>query len=222
MKKYILKQIQSIIHKNIKKYYNETIGGSKMEDIKKGMNKIFNVSIATSVIILVLGIFLFIQPDTIIHMISIVLGGIILVSGIIALIDYFGSKYNPSLISGVITSIIGLILIINTKLVASILPFVLGIYFTINGINRLQYSLELKKEKMNYLSSFIVSILIIVCGVLFIINPFGGALVITKVMGIFMIVYALLDLTNTIIIKKEMHDVKQKMKDAIIEVDIDE
>ena len=136
-----------------------------MEDIKKGMNKIFNVSIATSVIILVLGIFLFIQPDTIIHMISIVLGGIILVSGIIALIDYFGSKYNPSLISGVITSIIGLILIINTKLVASILPFVLGIYFTINGINRLQYSLELKKEKMNYLSSFIVSILIIVCGV---------------------------------------------------------
>lgn len=43
-----------------------------MEDIKKGMNKIFNVSIATSVIILVLGIFLFIQPDTIIHMISIV------------------------------------------------------------------------------------------------------------------------------------------------------
>ena len=49
-----------------------------MEDIKKGMNKIFNVSIATSVIILVLGIFLFIQPDTIIHMISIVLGGIIL------------------------------------------------------------------------------------------------------------------------------------------------
>ena len=193
-----------------------------MEDIKKGMNKIFNVSIATSVIILVLGIFLFIQPDTIIHMISIVLGGIILVSGIIALIDYFGSKYNPSLISGVITSIIGLILIINTKLVASILPFVLGIYFTINGINRLQYSLELKKEKMNYLSSFIVSILIIVCGVLCIINPFGGALVITKVMGIFMIVYALLDLTNTIIIKKEMHDVKQKMKDAIIEVDIDE
>ena len=145
-----------------------------MEDIKKGMNKIFNVSIATSVIILVLGIFLFIQPDTIIHMISIVLGGIILVSGIIALIDYFGSKYNPSLISGVITSIIGLILIINTKLVASILPFVLGIYFTINGINRLQYSLELKKEKMNYLSSFIVSILIIVCRVLFIINPFGG------------------------------------------------
>ena len=65
-----------------------------------------------------------------------------------------------------------------------------------------------------------LSILIIICGILFIINPFGGALVITKVMGIFMIIYALLDLTNTIIIKKEIHEVKQEMKNAIIEANI--
>lgn len=193
-----------------------------MEDIRKGMMKIFNMSIATSVIILVLGIFLFIQPDTIIHMISIILGGIILVSGIISFIDYLKNKYNPSLISGVITSIIGLILIINTNLVASILPFVLGIYFTINGINRLQYALELKKENVNYISSLVVSILIIVCGILFIINPFGGALVITKVMGIYMIIYSLLDLTNTIIIKKGVSDIKKEMKNTIIEVKVDE
>lgn len=193
-----------------------------MEDIRKGMNKIFNASIATSIVILVLGIFLFIQPDTIIHMISIILGGIILVPGVISLMDYFKNKYQPSLISGIITVIIGLILIVNTKLVASILPFILGIYFVINGINRLQYALQLKKQKINYVTSCIVSILIIVCGVLFIINPFGGALVITKVMGIFMITYALLDLTNTIIIKREMHEVHQEMKHAVIEADIED
>ena len=194
----------------------------QMEDIRKGMNKIFNASIATSIVILVLGIFLFIQPDTIIHMISIILGGIILVPGVISLMDYFKNKYQPSLISGIITIIIGLILIVNTKLVASILPFILGIYFVINGINRLQYALQLKKQKINYVTSCIVSILIIVCGVLFIINPFGGALVITKVMGIFMITYALLDLTNTIIIKREMHEVHQEMKHAVIEADIED
>ncbi len=194
----------------------------QMEDIRKGMNKIFNASIATSIVILVLGIFLFIQPDTIIHMISIILGGIILVPGVISLMDYFKNKYQPSLISGIITVIIGLILIVNTKLVASILPFILGIYFVINGINRLQYALQLKKQKINYVTSCIVSILIIVCGVLFIINPFGGALVITKVMGIFMITYALLDLTNTIIIKREMHEVHQEMKHAVIEADIED
>ncbi len=199
----------------------ERVGGMIMDDIKKGMNKIFNVSIITSVVILVLGIFLLIQPDTIIRMISIILGGIILVPGIISLVDYFKKKYYPSLISGVTTMIIGLILILNTKLVASILPFVLGIYFTINGINRLQYAIELKKQKMNYVSSLIVSALIIFCGILFIVNPFEGAMVITQVMGIFMIAYALLDLTNTILIKKEIHQ-EPKMKDSIIEVKVED
>ena len=195
-----------------------------MEDIKKGMTKIFNASIVTSVIILVLGIFLFIQPDTIIHMISIILGGIILIPGITSLIDYFKNKYQPSLISGIVTIIIGLILIINTKLVASILPFILGIYFVINGINRLQYALELKRQQINYTISLAFSILIIICGILFIINPFGGALVITKVMGIFMIIYSLLDLSNSIIIKKEMNEYqnKQQMKNAIIEINVEE
>lgn len=189
-----------------------------MEDIKNGMNKIFNASIVTSVIILVLGIFLFIQPDIIINMISIILGGIILIPGITSLIDYFKNKYQPSLISGVVTIIIGLVLIVNTKLVASILPFILGIYFIVNGINRLQYALELKRQNINYTTSLVFSILIIICGVLFIINPFGGALVITKVMGIFMVIYALLDLTNSIIIKKEMNEVHREMKNTIIEI----
>lgn len=191
-----------------------------MEEIKKGMNKIFNAS----VIILVLGIFLFIQPDTIIHMISIILGGIILIPGITSLIDYFKNKYQPSLISGVITIIIGMILIVNTKLVASILPFILGIYFIVNGINRLQYALQLKRQAINYSTSLVFSILIIICGILFIINPFGGALVITKVMGIFMIIYAVLDLANTIFIKKEMGQVSRNMnmKNAIIEIEVEE
>lgn len=193
-----------------------------IEDIKKGMNKIFNVSIVTSVIIFVLGIFLFIQPDTIIRIVSIILGGIILIPGITSLLDYFKNKHQSSLISGVVTIIIGLILIINTQLVASILPFVLGIYFIINGINRLQYALELKKQRINYTTSLVFSILIILCGTLFIINPFGGALVITKVMGIFMIVYAVLDLSNTIVIKREMNEMKAQtnMKNAVIEIEV--
>lgn len=189
-----------------------------MEDIKKGINKIFNLSIVTSVIIFVLGVFLFIQPDTIIHMISIVFGGIILVPGITTLIDYFKNKYQPSLITGVVTVIIGMILIINTKLVASILPFILGIFFIVNGINRLQYALELRKANHhNFVASLVISILIILSGILFVINPFGGALVITKVMGVFMIIYSILDIVNSIIIKREVRNVEKIIEAQIVE-----
>ena len=193
-----------------------------MDDIKKGMNKIFNVSIVTSVVILVLGIFLFIQPDTIIRIVSIIFGGIILIPGITSLIDYFKNKNQSSLITGIITMIIGMILIINTELVASILPFILGIYFIVNGINRLQYALELRKQRINSTSSLVFPILIIVCGILFIINPFGGALAITKVMGIFMILYALLDLSNSIMLKREIQEVHDDMKNAVIEISVED
>lgn len=187
-----------------------------MEDIKNGINKIFKASVVSSAIILVLGIFLFIQPDTIVKMISVILGIIILIPGVTSLIDYFKTKYNPNLISGVITVIIGLILIVNTTVVASILPFVLGIYFVINGIYRLQYALEIKKHKGSFLSSLIISILIIISGILFIANPFSGALVITQVMGLFMIIYAVLDIINSIIIRKEIKTAKETIKEAII------
>lgn len=189
-----------------------------MKNFMKSFNKLINVSILTSAVLLVIGIFLFIEPDTVIRMISIVLGLLFLVPGISALVDYFKEKNNSSLITGIITVLISLILIINTKFVASILPFILGIYFVVNGINRLMYAVELKKQGfVDFSKSLVLALLIIFCGIIFIINPFEGALAITKIIGIFMIIYSLLDITNTVIVKKGMKDIEKSMKLAVIE-----
>ena len=63
------------------------------------------------------------------RIVFIVLGIFVLVPGITALIDYFKENNSSSLVLGIITILISLILIIKTDLVASILPFILGIYF---------------------------------------------------------------------------------------------
>ena len=192
-----------------------------MKNALKGINSLFNVSILTSVVILVIGIFLFIQPDTVIRMISIVLGILFLVPGITALIDYFKENNSSSLVLGIITILISLILIIKTDLVASILPFILGIYFVINGISRLQYALELKKQGFSSFStSLVFSLLIMLCGILFIINPFEGALALTKLIGTFMIIYVILDISNTVVVKRGMKEVTKTMKDAVIEIEV--
>ena len=194
-----------------------------MKNIMKSFNKLINVSILTSAVILVIGIFLFIQPDTVIRMISVVLGLLFLVPGITSLVDYFKEKNNSSLIVGIITILISLILIINTKFVASILPFILGIYFVVNGINRLMYAVELKKQGFTDFSiSLVLALLIIFSGIIFIINPFEGALAITKIIGIFMIIYALLDIINTVIVKKGVKEIEKSMKLAVIEAEVKE
>ena len=191
-----------------------------MKDIFKRINSLFNISILTSIVILVIGIFLFIQPGTVIRMISIVLGILFLIPGITALVDYFKEKNSASLVIGIITILISLILIVKTDLVASILPFILGIYFVINGISRLQYALELKKQEFaNFTVSLVFSILIMLCGVLFIINPFEGAMKITQIIGMFMIIYSVLDISNTVVIKRGIKTAEKDMKNAIIEIE---
>lgn len=194
-----------------------------MKNAFKKINSLFNVSILTSVIILVIGIFLFIQPDTVIRMISIVLGILFLIPGITAIIDYLKEKNSGSLVVGIITILISFILIIKTELVASILPFILGIFFVINGISRLQYALELKQQGYtNFPTSLVFSILIMIWGVLFIINPFEGAMALTQITGIFMITYAVLDIANTVVVKRGIKVVEKSMKNAVIEVEVKE
>lgn len=194
-----------------------------MKNALKGINGLFNVSILTSVVILVIGIFLFIQPDTVIRMISVVLGIIFLIPGLTALIDYFKEKNSSSLVLGIITILVSLILIIKTDLVASILPFILGIYFVVNGITRLQYALELKKDGYtSFTTSLVFSLLIMLCGILFILNPFEGAMALTQMIGMFMIIYAALDISNTVVIKRGMKVVTKDMKNAVIEIEAEE
>ena len=65
-------------------------------------------------------------------------------------------------------------------------------------------------------------VLIIFSGIIFIINPFEGALAITKIIGIFMIIYALLDIINTVIVKKGVKEIEKSMKLAVIEAEVKE
>lgn len=187
-----------------------------MEYLKDRMNKLFATSLISSIVMLVLGILLLVKPDFIINIVSTIIGLAILVPGIVSLVDYFKTKYNANLVIGVIACIIGIIFIFNSKFVSSILPFVLGIYFIINGISKLQYGIELRKNQVvNYMASIITSILMLVCGVLLIINPFGGALAITQVLGIFMLVYAILDIYNAIMIRKEVKETVKVIKENV-------
>ena len=183
-----------------------------MEYLKNELKKIFITSMVTSIIMIVMGIFLLEKPDFVLTTLSTIIGIIVLIPGIISLVDYFKTKYMPNLVIGVIAGILGLIFIFNPKFISSILPFVLGIYFIINGLSRLQYAVEMKKNKVpEYAPSLISSILILGCGVLLIVNPFSGAMAMTQVIGIFMIIYAGLDIYNAV-------TTKQKVKDFIVEV----
>jgi len=182
--------------------------------MKQLAKRVFGFSVFTSIFFLALGLFLFFRPEGTINLISSLIGILLLINGGITLINYFRnqiySNYKIELIYGIVIVVSGFALILNPVAIVSILPFILGIYFVISGAFKLKYAFDIKTSRGTMpMFSLLVSILMILCGILFIVNPFGGAIAITQAIGIFMSIYGLLDIVNYFCIRKDIRELER-------------
>lgn len=177
----------------------------KKEDFKKSIRKVYATSLAMSIVVGIMGIFFIFDSGFILNAISVVLGIVIIIPGIISIVEYLKNKKNFNIIFGVVSCIAGAIFIGSSKFVASILPFILGIYFAIMGVTKLQYSNELRKNNIkSYYQSLIAGIIALAVGVIIMINPFNAAKTMTALLGIVMVLYCAFDIYNTINVNKEI------------------
>lgn len=179
------------------------------------MKVIFKSSIGTSIILMILGFLLIFQSEATIATISYIAGAILIAAGVLALIRFVkNSKEATSTLSldilyGVVTVILGVIVIMNPHAIASILPIVLGIAIIINSASKLQYAFVLKNDNNNlWKATMTIAIISTICGVVLLFNPFAGAVLIMKIVGIFILVYSVLDIVSTTIIKKNVDEFK--------------
>lgn len=190
------------------------------------MSKVFKSSILGSLALVILGILLIYQSEATIISISYIIGGILIAIGVLAILRFLKnskSQVNSGLdmVYGVVTVILGVIVISNPEAIASIIPFVVGIIIIINSAKKLQYSIELKNnENELWKSTMIIAFLTTICGVILVLNPFKGVVFITKIVGILIVIYSILDIISTITIKntvKEIHSaIEEKINDAEI------
>lgn len=181
----------------------------------ENFKKIFRMSILTSIFFIIIGLFLILKPETTITTISYVLGAIILVSGVVFLIKYFSNKeygiFSGDLIYGVMSTIIGLLLILHPTAIAKIIPFILGIWIIISSVTKIQYSLQLKSyHNQAWIPTMVIAGIMFIWGLLLLFDPFETAMAITQIIGIFILIYAVLDLIEVIIIKKNLKVLKKE------------
>jgi uncharacterized membrane protein HdeD (DUF308 family) len=193
------------------------------------MSKFMRSSIFSSIALAILGVFLFFQSELTIVSIAYIIGAILVGIGIAAMIKYIANlnknvKNELDIIYGTVTVVLGIIVISNPKAIASIIPFVLGLIIVISSATKLQYGLELRKSKSPLWSStVIISLITLLCGVMLVINPFAGATFITKVVGILLLVYAILDIISTVRISRTVKSIfndnkqiEEKIADAVV------
>ena len=181
------------------------------------LKKVFNISIISSVLLFLFGLILAVNAEGFIKSITVAIGVVLLLIGVFPVIDYFryrkeGLGASVGLISGIFNIVCGLMLLINEDLLMILIPVFIGVWMIINGINKIQVSFEIKDlGEKSWIITFIYSILIIVLGGYFIVNPISGATTVTSFIGIILCIYAVLDIIDCVIIKVKVKNFKKDL-----------
>lgn len=183
----------------------------------KKINKYFNLSIASSILFIILGIIILIFPKISLSIFSYLIGISAILLGIylIYLEVRYGSIFTliDTSLSGILSILLGIIILIYPKTVAIFIPIVLGIWFIMSSFMKLRISYYLKYISGSlYLSTLIMNILSVICGIIFIINPLTSSTVITIYIAILLIIYSISNLSEIIILKKNINNIDKYLQ----------
>lgn len=190
------------------------------------MKKFFRSSMITSIILLILGVLLFFQSEATILSISYLIGAILITIGALAIIKFVKNTNNIAkneldIVYGVVTIILGTLVIMNPEAIASIVPIIIGIGIIISSATKLQYAFELRANKNSqWKTTMVISIISTICGLILLFNPFRGAVVLTQIVGVFIIIYAILDIISTFTIKKNVTEIHNAIGGTIADAEV--
>ena len=191
--------------------------------MEKLMKKFFRSSLLTSLFLIALGVLLIFQSDAVIYSISYIIGGILIALGVLAIIKFIQNTNNEQkseldIVYGIVCVILGILVIKNPEAIASVIPIILGISIIISSATKLQYAFELKSNGNNlWKTTMVISIISTLCGIVLLFNPFKALTSFTQVVGIFIIIYAVLDMISTFTIKRNVKFFEKTMKENVKE-----
>lgn len=188
--------------------------------MKKKLNSFINSSICVSIMFIFLGIIMVIFPKTSLTVLSISLSILLILNGIyLIIIDVkLNDRFIPidMLPTGILSILLGAIMLIYPNTLSIIIPIVLGTWVIITSILKLRLAISLRNFKNTpWILILIISILSIICGFILILNPTITSITLTLFIGIMIIVYAISDIIDMIVLKKQVKNLAKYFKENI-------
>lgn len=165
-------------------------------------------SIIASILFLILGILLLINPGQIIKFITYIIGIIFVVFGSIKLYNYYKFKdsiSNIQLTLGITAIIIGIIIMFCNGIIELIIRLVMGGYILASGLNKLIISLNTRNQNNKWIGLLIISLLLIICGLYIILK----SNIVLSSIGVLLIIYSSIDIISYILYPKNQNIIKQ-------------
>lgn len=163
-------------------------------------------SILESILMVILSIFLILEPIKTLTTVLWIFGIVMTVLGIVSVVSYFSLEkdyklFSLSFIEGLLQMIAGLLIIFKAESLTTVLPVLIGIWIIVKNMIRLQLAMNLStipESKWGLL--FLVAILSILLGIIIIIDPFTSVLTITMIAGISLLITEVCNLIESIYI----------------------
>ncbi len=178
------------------------------------MKKNNRFSMLSGIIFFVIGLFLFTRPDTFIKVISYVFGGVLILIGLFKTLNYYIKDKNLKVVNrnefafGITAIILGLVFIFLADAIELLLRFIIGGYLVIIGLGKILETFYTTDRTSKFYALIFVGLVFIICGIYTIVNSNLPL----KVIGLFMIIYGLIDFISYFIYK-DMFNININMKE---------
>ena len=176
-------------------------------------------SMATSLVELIIGILLLINPIGFTSGIIIAFGVVLMIMGIHKTVKYFRTEPEEAAVSQILVK--GLLMLLAGAFCAfnshwfiatfPVLTLVYGVVILITGITKVQWTIDIiRMKRSKWFWAAISAAISIVCGVVIITSPFSTTAVLWMFIGISLIVEAVFDLIGSIFGNRERVDCTQE------------
>lgn len=187
--------------------------------MKEIFKKTTNSIIFSSIIAIIVGLILIFYPSISLKTMGIIAAIYIIVYGIILIIlDVKAYKYYipfDGMLPGILSVVLGIILICKPSILSIVFAFAIGVWIILTSINSLKLALALKDEETPWILLLILGILDLILGVIVIFNPFEASLTLSIFIGIMLLVHAIIDIVDMIIIKKDVKRISNAFEKRI-------
>lgn len=175
-------------------------------------NRIVSDLTLISLFYVALGVILLGWPELSSRIICYAFGGVLAASGILRIVRYvlrdqYDGMIRRDLSVGLVLAAAGLFLILRPDTVVSLLPFVFGLLLVAGCAGKIQTAIDLRRVGMQlWYIPLIMGGVSLVLGVILLCQPFGSAMVLTRFIGVAIIVEGAENLAALPIFDRKLQD----------------
>ncbi len=141
------------------------------------------------IILILIGLFMLLWPEASLKILCIIVGVVLIITGVIKLINYFQTRaLNPDqkdMIMGIVLVVVGVLLIVISRFFVSVFLILAGIVLLIGCVFMFMRAWQMRYERgRDFVLSIVIGVLILVLGIVMIINPVGTAAFVIQLCGV--------------------------------------